>query len=461
MVTATRTRVNDRFDAVTALARLAWTPSSHLRASLREELFRKAQGVPGLGNVPAPNPRLSFARAMSVAEFAWTPSLAWPAWTLRADDGHERSRFADRQGELGFGVQDTDQRDRARGAALELASPFTWRHVTFGAGTATRTERANAAPLTAGQAVPPESRRDTKSAWLALQLHALDEALLLHAGRRWDAQDDHLRTTGAGGIARRSDAERTLNAPQAGVRVRLPRAFELRANWSKAARAPEFVELFGDQAATQGNPQLRPEHSESWDAGIAWSVSAHGVRAALEWFHHEAHPRDLIVFQRYSQSSVRARNVARAELRGEETSWRLAWRTFAAAGAFSWLSALETDPSSIYFGRRLPQRPMRQSYARIDARLRAWQFGADVQFLSDDYLDPINFRRAPSRTLTGASVSRVLGPLRVTLEGKNLGDVRAQDIAGFPLPGRSVFVACETHFGHDSEHDIEQRTAAH
>lgn len=32
-------------------------------------------------------------------------------------------------------------------------------------------------------------------------------------------------------------------------------------------------------------------------------------------------------------------------------------------------------------------------------------------------------------------------PLRFTLEGRNLGDDRACDVGGFPLPGRSFYAA--------------------
>jgi len=37
--------------------------------------------------------------------------------------------------------------------------------------------------------------------------------------------------------------------------------------------------------------------------------------------------------------------------------------------------------------------------------------------------------------------------VRVSFEGKNLGDERASDVAGFPLPGRTFFVACESRLG--------------
>jgi len=33
------------------------------------------------------------------------------------------------------------------------------------------------------------------------------------------------------------------------------------------------------------------------------------------------------------------------------------------------------------------------------------------------------------------------------VEGKNLGDRRLADVAGYPLPGRSVFVSMEVRLG--------------
>ena len=55
------------------------------------------------------------------------------------------------------------------------------------------------------------------------------------------------------------------------------------------------------------------------------------------------------------------------------------------------------------------------------------------------------------RTLTSTwlSVAPPGWPLRLVLESKNLGDQQAADVAGFPLPGRSVFLACASRLGHN------------
>lgn len=444
-------RINSRYDAGTLLGRLAWSPREALRVTARGELFRKAQGVPGRGADQAPNPRLAFGRDLGALEAALVPARTRPGVTLRAHAQRERSRFRDPEGELHLGLQDTDDRFTDRGAGLDLASPSGWRWLTASAGLAARREEARVSPITLGARTPPPSRRDTESAHAGFALHVAGEALLVHAARRWDRQHDRLRATLVQGQAYALDQSRVLDAPQLGARLRLPRGLEARANWSKSSRAPEFLELFGNQGDVLGNPRLVPERGESWDAGGAWRGCARGVDAALEWTTFASHLRQLIVFLPASQRSARPGNLGAAEVRGDELAWRLAWRGLALSGARTRTSALQTDPASLYHGRRVPQRPAHETYARLDARSGHWAAALDLLDQGDDFLDPINFRRIPARTLVGASLSRAFGPLRLTVEGKNLGDRHAEDVGGYPLPGRSVFVACDARFGRPDE----------
>jgi len=194
-----------------------------------------------------------------------------------------------------------------------------------------------------------------------------------------------------------------------------------------------------------------PERGESWDAGGEWRGSARGVAATVGWTAFASHLRQLIVFLPASQRSARPGNLGAAEIHGDELSWRLAWRGLALSGSRTRTSALQTDPASLYYGRRVPQRPDHETYARLDARSGPWAAALDVLDQGDDFLDPINFRRIPARTLVGASLSRAFGPLRVTVEGKNLGDRHAEDVGGYPLPGRSLFVACDADLGRPAD----------
>jgi iron complex outermembrane receptor protein len=436
-------RINNRYDASHALTRLAWRPDALLHATLRAEGFHKAQGIPGRGAGQAPNPRLTLDRSLVALEAGRAPAAGWPGLTLRAHAQGERSMFRDSTGELHLGRQDGTSHVNDRGAGTELSTPAAWRWVTAAAGAELREESARPLPPTLGQRNPAGSRRTTRSAQVTLQLHAPGERLVLQAGRRWDRQRDRVRATLVGGVAYADEAGRTLNAPQLGARARLPFGLEPRASWSRASRAPEFSELFGDQAVVAANPKLLPERGENWDAGLAWGASGRVGSAGLEYAHFASHVRDLIGWQPAPARTVRATNYSRVEIAGDELSGHAAWRMLAVSGSATWTDARQTDPAVIYFGRRLPLRPGRQAAARFDARLGAWRLSADLLDLGEDFLDPINFQRLAPRTLVGVAISRAIAAARLTLECKNLGDARVSDLAGYPIPGRSLFVACE------------------
>ncbi len=437
----TSVRINDRYDASHALARLAWRPGPLAHATLRAEGFHKAQGVPGRGAAQAPNPRLRLDRGLLALDAGRAAYGPLPGVTLRAHAQDERSHFRDTEGELHLGRQDATTRFADLGLGASLATPAAWRWLTGEAGLDARDEQARPAPPTLGQPTPARSRRATRSAEVTLQLHAPGERAVLQAARRWDRQQDDLHATLVGGVAYAAAARRTLDAPQLGARVALVRGLEARANWSRSERAPEFEELFGDQAIVAANPKLLPERGENWDAGLGWSAAGPAWSAAADWAHFASHVRDLIGYAPASARTVRATNWSRAEIEGDEVTARLAWRNLSASGSAAWTSARQTDPGNIWYGRRLPLRPERQAAARLDARVGRWRLSADVLDLGEDFLDPINFQRLPPRTLVGAAIARALGAATLTLECKNLGDRRVRDIAGYPLPGRSVFVA--------------------
>jgi iron complex outermembrane receptor protein len=450
---STKTRLNNRFDAWSALASVVWQPRSGLRVHAREELFHKAQGLPGLGADQALATRLAFLRALSLLEVAREGAGLAPRATLRLSADHERSRFRDTRladrGELGTGRHDTDDRSGAEGLALSLAweRPAPWLALEC-AGSLGR-ERAEPSDAADGLPDPPTSRRLSRGAMAGLQLRTPDGRLVLHAARRWDRIADHLRSLAVGGALASADVERALDSPQLGARLGLGHGFEVRANWARASRAPGFLELFGDQGSVAGNPALRPESAENRDAGAAWRGHLAGVEGALEWAHFRSDARDLVVFVKNSASSVKAQNFSRARVSGEEWSARLDLpvRLFLSA-TWSWQSALNEGPQPAFWvGKRLPGRPSRQGLARLEWRPEGrlgLHAGVELELIGDNVLDPYNLQRVPERRLAGASLSVSPFPaaLRLTLEGKNLLDDRAVDVGGFPLPGRSVFLGC-------------------
>ena len=438
------TRQNNRFDSATALATARGAIPGGWTAALRENLFHKRQGVPGLGAVPALHTRLEYLRSLSRLELERGGAGAWPSFHLAASLDRTRTQFRDPMGELGFGAADADDRTGGEQWVVGATTPPLRAGLVLESFGALRIERGELHDRS-GAADPPPSRRDTRGISVAARLEPWRDRVLLSAGRRWDRQRDALRWVSSLGAAGASDLARELDSPELGTRVRLGFGLEGRGNWFKAARAPDFLELFGDEGSVRGNPTLDVERAESWDAGGRWSLGpGRAPRAALEWAHYESHPRNLIAYVRNSASSVRAQNISRARLRGEELSgWAELPRGLSASGWITWQTTLDQGAVAAWRGRRLPLRPERHAFAQLLWRARALRLGGDIEYLSEDFLDRANRQRVPARTLTGASISiRTHFDLRITLDARNLGDVRVADVADFPLPGRSLFVSC-------------------
>ena len=440
-------RRNARFDAANALVRGGWAPSEALAAALHAEYFRRGQGVPGAGSVPALTARYAGERTTLAGELRGAARGVWPAWTLRTSEALRRSRLRDTNGELGLGRLATDERFRDRALSLDARSARLWPGLALSAGGGWRAEHADPAAPTAGLPDPPQSGRATRSAWLAADQALAADHVLLHAARRWDEQQESVNDTRSTGVLRQRSSERTLNAPQIGIRLRAGLGLELRGNWSRANRAPDFDELFGIDGAVTGNPALLPESSESWDAGLAWDAAVRGVTLHGEWSAHATHARDLILFERSSPRGARPVNVGEARIRGEEYALRAGWRALELSASSAWLSATDRSPISFYRGRRLPQRAGRQSYARLTWRQGRWLAASEVEYLGDTFLDRANFRRSPSRTLLAGSLGMRAGRARVLIEGRNLSDRLAEDVAGFPLPGRTLRAAVTLDWG--------------
>src|SRR5262249_6450832 len=135
-----------------------------------------------------------------------------------------------------------------------------------------RSERAELHDAADGHPDPPVSQRTSRGAALALELRPLRDRVVVHAARRWERIEDRLRSVSSLGRLQATDVVRETASPQLGARVGVARGLELKANWSRAERPPDFMELFGNQGSVLGNASLRPERGESWDAGARWAT---------------------------------------------------------------------------------------------------------------------------------------------------------------------------------------------
>ena len=217
-------------------------------------------------------------------------------------------------------------------------------------------------------------------------------------------------------------------------------AWRLRASWGQGFRAPNFNELYypgfdvGDGVSLfAGNPALRPERSNTVEAGLDWAPSA-GRRVGLSAYRTRV--GDLISFDGLATSGVpdfHAINTRRAAVDGVELEFELLQGAWRLQGNATWQHARDLDS-----GQDLLRRADRKAnlgltrsfgpgaqwgldvsaasrraefggqwlggYARVDLRFaaplaNAWWFDARLENLVDHDYELVRGYRTPGRSV--------------------------------------------------------------
>ena len=178
-----------------------------------------------------------------------------------------------------------------------------------------------------------------------------------------------------------------------------------------------------------GNPDLKPEPCDALELGAAW---AEGGRE-LQVMAFEQRVHDLIEVELVEPGPAPGlgtytyRNLARATLRGVETSGAVALGGgFATRVAWTWLQAEDGD------GRPLQHRPRHTVGAQLDWSQGPWAADLRVDYSGMQWLPGIARGapdvQSPDLTLVGARLARDLGAgLTLSLGVDNLTNLRPAD----------------------------------
>jgi iron complex outermembrane receptor protein len=246
----------------------------------------------------------------------------------------------------------------------------------------------------------------------------------------------------------------TLASPRLGVRAMVTGDVAIKGSAGWYVRLPTLIELFGNRGTIIGSPDLHPERGPSADLGVVWApakelgdpvdyvvVDRILVQAAL----FATRPRDTIALITTAGYAARAENIGATQSYGAElvASARFA-KTLSISAAYTRLVTEQHSIDPNLYNKALPRTPGHFLYARADVARSIGGVWLDVAAQSRSFLDQGNRQPLSGRVLVGAGVrAEIAGGVAASVAGANLTNLRIDDMYGYPMPGRSLFLSLD------------------
>lgn len=255
-----------------------------------------------------------------------------------------------------------------------------------------------------------------------------------------------------------NDAFGTFETYRAGIAYGFASGTRLRGAFGTAFKEPTFHENYSE-GYSRGNPDLRPERSRSWEAGIEQSLLGGRITLAATYFDQRF--RDMIQYRAVpiDANEPNYENIAKVDISGVELEASLTpMRGLAARIGYTHLDATVVDAgfqegpdAEFVHGRPLIRRPAHS--ARLDLRYglaRRGTLDLGVQYIGER--DDLDFSDWPSKRVTLPAYTRVdIGTelallsesgrrpaVTALLRVENLFDEDYEEIVRFRTRGRTL-----------------------
>ena len=243
-----------------------------------------------------------------------------------------------------------------------------------------------------------------------------------------------------------SDVSGTVN-PRIGVNVGIwrPAGIRLKASYGKSFRAPTFDDLYWRNA---GNPDLRPERSLSFDAGVTF---APGVEPApeLEMNYFDICTSDRIVWSPDNNWLWSPKNLQNVRSSGIEliATWRLIGDRLLLRGFYTNADTRKTSSASAddqTLNRQLPYIPHETAGLSCALTLGRAKINVHYTFTGFRFVtetnDPGFVLSGFGKTDANISIRIIEAPFNADLrvEAVNLSNARYELFPNYPMPLRSL-----------------------
>src|SRR6185437_15364538 len=204
---------------------------------------------------------------------------------------------------------------------------------------------------------------------------------------------------------------------------------KLRASASRAFRIPTYTDLYYQDPANQGNPNLRPERAWTYEAGLDWRPAPR-VRADVTIF--ERRERDDIDYFRTSPTALwQALNIDSLNFTGVESGIGVNLRHGGTVDLrYTWLLGSQNT---------IPLGETKYSFNYpTDSGVIAWQASLMQHFLVRSRVGVLNRRARDPYALWDFSAAWDKGSIHPFVRLANITSTRYEEIQGVAMPGRTV-----------------------
>lgn len=381
-------------------------------------------------------------------------------------------QYRDRHSQIGLGAQARNYRVRAAGVTGHAA----WRrelgpreqHVELTVASALRGEELRDTDLLGGQPLSGDRAEGSGGVVVSWQ-----------GARGYVSGGAHIAVLRTDGVPNRDNPAAVASGPRwelpFGPRVSalwtLHPTVAMKTSLSQSARLPTLVEAFGDRGFVVGNPNLLAEQNRVAELALVWAPqdTIWSDQVLVEGAAFTRSTDNTIALTAISGVVARAENIGQSTATGVELSAASRfWKHLRVAGNYTFLATRVQHPDPSYANKAIPRQPRHQWTASAAVEGTLWRRAATTWLRgtgqSDAFLDAANLRRVPGGTLFDMGLKlECLRDTVVTLHVNNLADTRVvylpldpapapnlsvvpaalSDVAGFPLPGRTVFVNLE------------------
>jgi vitamin B12 transporter len=209
----------------------------------------------------------------------------------------------------------------------------------------------------------------------------------------------------------------------------LTSSLRARASAGTAFHAPTFSDLYDPFS---GNPDLQPEKSVSWEAGLDYTTGQHRLSAT----YFENNISGLIIFM---APTFTPQNIAKAQIKGAELGYDGVW-----LGVDVRARLTLQDPVDAETGKRLQRRAQAFGSVLLARDFGRWRAGAELVGSGDRYdsVDEDPATRLGAYTLLNLVASyRIDRAWRIEARWNNVLDQHYELVQGYNTPGSNLFVA--------------------